>query len=413
MASRHIARPRYNLGLQLRTQKLTTHNSELTTQMTTTIEKANRPAYLANVLSIAKINGDVSVTESLALRSIIHRIGATQNDLVAAGKLLTSGRYKMQAAKALNERMDNLQDMVMVALADGDADTTETAPIEQIAKQMHYSQADIDLAVRRAELALRRIGTKRTPASKRPVSQQAPQPLPKTGTVAKAKKPAAIHQTPVRAPLVGAPVAAPVQPPKPDIDDAEGVSPSPACPTKSEERSRDTLPAPIKACMACRANSENQETYCFGVPDGPFNPWGCRLSNMPWEPDAAWLGLGHFRDDATFIFDKHAIAERLAANLAGALNCPHLDTEYTETAFDCFPERITIGERWRYRHANADDANAITIRTTNYIHGCAVSSTATVDGIDPVGIRDALKIVRKAAHRTGRNTTLCDKLRVY
>ena len=151
--------------------------------------------------------------------------------------------------------------------------------------------------------------------------------------------------------------------------------------------------------MKCRAASEHSETYCFGIPDGPVNPWGCRLSHMPWEPEAAWLGLGHFRDEATFLFDKHAIAERLTAHLASVLSCPHLDTEFTEAAFDGLPARAHIGPRWQYRPANANDPDSVTVRTTHYVHGCAVSTTLTVDGVDPIGTRDAMKIIRQAGRR--------------
>ena len=63
--------------------------------MTTPVDNGTRAAYLANVLSIAKTHDSVGPEESRVLRSIIHRIGATQQDLVAAGKLLSSGHHKM------------------------------------------------------------------------------------------------------------------------------------------------------------------------------------------------------------------------------------------------------------------------------------------------------------------------------
>ena len=137
-----------------------------------------------------------------------------------------------------------------------------------------------------------------------------------------------------------------------------------------------------------------------------MNPWGCRLSGMLWEQDAVWLSLGHFRDDVTFIFDKRLIAKRLASNLADVLDCPHLDTAFTEAAFDCLPERVCIGVRWQYQKVVESDAEGTTVRQTHYIHGCAVSSTAKVDGVDPVGTREALKIIRKAAKLTEREDSI-------
>ena len=108
------------------------------------------------------------------------------------------------------------------------------------------------------------------------------------------------------------------------------------------------------------------------------------------------MELGSFRDDATFVFDKHAIAERLTSQLAAALSCPHLDTEYTEAAFDSLPQRVTIGPRWEYRLADSGSDDAVRVETTEYIHGCGVSTPLTVDGVDPIGSRDAMRIIQKA-----------------
>ncbi len=374
--------------------------------MSKTVAKADRPTYLANVLSIAKVDGDVAGTESLVLRSVIRGIGASQEDVVAAGALLGSGGYKMRLPKSLNERMNNLQDMVMVALADGEASPMESAPIEQMAKAMRYTQADIDLCVRRAENALRRIGRKRRPAE----SDRKPPPVPREP----ARAPVRVLPQEVAPPPIPKPEP-PEEPesPEPEPPEEAELEPPPqeleppskeekAPPVSQEEAARKGLPKNVTACMECRAKSASPETYCFGLPEGPINPWGCRLSNMQWTPGAAWLGLGQFRDEATFVFDKHTIAERLTANLSAPLNCPHLDTTYTEAAFDCLPNRASVGERWHYRDADASDPDAVTLKTTRYVHGCPVSSSVTTDGIDPVGSRAALLIIRKAAKRTGR-----------
>jgi uncharacterized tellurite resistance protein B-like protein len=122
--------------------------------MSSIVSRSSRPVYLANVLHIAKVDGVVSRAESWVLRSIINRIGAGNDDLAAARALLTDGPYTPQLPGSLNERMDNLQDMIMVALADGEAIPQESKPIEQMAKMMRYSQAGVDLAVRRAQVAL-------------------------------------------------------------------------------------------------------------------------------------------------------------------------------------------------------------------------------------------------------------------
>ncbi|MBT3293713.1 MAG: TerB family tellurite resistance protein [Verrucomicrobia bacterium] len=367
--------------------------------MSKVVAKVNRPAYLANVLCIAKVGGEVAATESLVLRSIIHSIGGTRDDVAAAGDMLADGHYQLQVPEAPGERLANLQDMIMVALADGHISPMESAPIEKMAKAMGYAQADMDLAVQRAKNALKRVGRKPSaytdesapppipapPPPPRPASKPVPKPvpIPKPKPEKKPPTPAVPPPTPVPDEAVAALA------PDATTEDREA-------PTEQPSSAPMALPADVEACMKCRAASEHPETYCFGMPDGPMNPWGCRLSRMPWEPGAPWMGLGHFRDDAIFIFDKHAIAESLTAHLATVLSCPHLDTEFTEAAFDSLPERAHIGPRWQYRPADSADPDAVTVTTTHYLHGCAVSATLSVDGVDPIGTRDAMRIIRKA-----------------
>jgi uncharacterized tellurite resistance protein B-like protein len=385
--------------------------------MNTPVDNANRAAYLANVLCIAKINDTVAPAESIVVRSIIHRIGATQQDLVAAGKLLSSGNFGMQVPKSLTLRMDNLQDMVMVALADGDVSETESAPIETLAKAMHYSQADIDLAVKRAKHALAKIGMSTSGTLPTP-----PIPSPKTAKREPRSRKSSSRRRSWREEVTKARAMQPLPDPTPAKVAPNPASVSAPVPTASSTEPEETLeamphvaPTPsvpaatrAQACAACRATCKTPTAYCFGADEGPVNPWGCRLSGMLWEQDTAWLSLGHFRDDVTFVFDKRLIAKRLASNLADVLDCPHLDTAFTEAAFDCLPERVCIGVRWQYQKVVETDAEGTTVRQTHYIHGCAVSSTAKVDGVDPVGTREALKIIRKAAKRTEREDSIGD-----
>jgi len=133
---------------------------------------------------------------------------------------------------------------------------------------------------------------------------------------------------------------------------------------------------------------------------------------MDWEEGASWMSLGCFRDDATFVFDKQRIAEQLSSNLSDAAACPHLNREYVRKAFECLPSRAGIWGRWRYREANAGDAGAVTVKVTRYVHGCAISANATVNGVDPEGTREALKIVRKAAKLSGRASGIRDLLSI-
>jgi hypothetical protein len=302
----------------------------------------------------------------------------------------------------------------MIALADGVISPMESEPIEKVAKIMNYSQADIDLALRRAQTELTKISRRHKATRKTPPPppkperrrswredqnkiKKSPPPLP---TPPKKTRPIPFDTE--RQPQK--PLAQPKQNPPPSAAPA----PSPEKVTPSPPEKPSPTPAPTETnllanCIKCRNSSDNPQTYCFGLPDGPINPWGCRFSKMPWQAGAEWLKLGSFSDEATYIFDKKAIAEQLSINLAEVLDCPHINTDYTEKSFDALPKRVTIGERWDYNQTDHNTAGSVTIKTTDYIHGCPVAKTVTVDAIAPIGIRDALKIIRKAGRKTNSN----------
>ena len=380
------------------------------------VSRLSRPFYLANVLSIAKVDGAVPPPASKALQSIIKRIGASDQDLADAARLLASGKYKVHLSREPSESMSNLQDMVMVALADGNVSPREAAPIERAAKVMDFSQADMDMAVRRAELALKQMGVTDVLPSK-------PPPVPAT-----APPPPAPKRPRSTMPLESPPAATPVVPLEPEIkpeiepelepepvvvSEAPPVPPPvmthPAAPVTAAGGGQG--PARVKACAACRESSEEGTAYCFGRPEGALNVWGCRLAGMDWAPGAMWMELGHFQDDETFVFDKQAIADRLGANLAGVLECPHLSVAYTEKTFDMLPSKVAVRGHWRYREAETGDPESITLHVTEYVHGCPVADVKQVSGIEPIGTREAEKVIRKALRAAGRSDVDVQALR--
>lgn len=380
------------------------------------VSRLSRPFYLANVLSIAKVDGAVPPPASKALQSIIKRIGASDQDLADAARLLASGKYKVHLSREPSESMSNLQDMVMVALADGNVSPREAAPIERAAKVMDFSQADMDMAVRRAELALKQMGvTDVLPSKPPPVPATAPPPpapkRPRTTMPLESPPPLKSEAIP------GPPPESPPEPePEPAPEDATEAPPvpppvmtHPAAPVTAAGGGQG--PARVKACAACRESSEEGTAYCFGRPEGALNVWGCRLAGMDWAPGAMWMELGHFQDDETFVFDKQAIADRLGANLAGVLECPHLSVAYTEKTFDMLPSKVAVRGHWRYRDADPGDPDTVTVRVTEYVHGCAVAVSKRVSGLEPRNTREAEKVIRRALRATGRDDVALHDLR--
>ena len=157
----------------------------------------------------------------------------------------------------------------------------------------------------------------------------------------------------------------------------------------------------LAACAAAREASPAGACYCFGHPEGPLNPWGCRLVEMPWSADAPWFRLGRFRDDDTFVFDRQAISTHLETRLRTVADCPFLLPGFASAALAFLPSRASTTGRWTHhlapRTTPGDSAVTVTIRT--YRHGCGQRAAARSDGLSPTDDRDARLMIRRTVRR--------------
>ena len=378
------------------------------------LSRSERAAYLANVLSIARSHDPVDRREAIAVRAAAERVGADPSDLLAAKKLLGDGTYGLRYLARPSDRMANMQDMVMVALADGRTTNEETDPIEKLAKVMNFSQADMDMLVQRAEGELQRAlrdaeaeekrasrplfdspGTSHAGGGTQPEILQPPPLAPETELPPEPPPPPEagelLEPGEVRMPAVGVP-ATRKPPPLKRQPSRPAAKPEPA-PAASESR--------LQRCIRAHDRSAHPRAYCFGAGGGAINPWGCRLANMDWRPGAEWLALGAYRDDRTFVFDKDAIRERLETELAEASVCPHLKIDYIKEAIDVFPDRAGLIGRWRHRAVAAGTPGAQSLTIRKYVQGTPITRRAIARGVDPVETREAVKLIRKATRRSG------------
>ena len=332
--------------------------------------------HLANVLAIAAADGAVDAAEETVLRDVVARLGAGERELAAARALLARrSPYQLQAFEEPAACMAVIEDMVMMSLADGKVTPHESRPLDAFLEGLGYAQADIDMVVRRVRA---RLGKILRPPPLRP----SPPPLKPP---ARAASPALPRRDEPR-PAPPDPPAAPTP-----ADDARGEpAPSPPAPA-----------APWKACARRRADAPDAACYCFGAPEGPLNPWGCRLAGMPWDDGAAWFRLGRFRDAETFVFDRDAIGARLRQRLAAAAGCPFLLPGFAQSVLEVFPSRATLCGRWRPHAAPAADPGAPRVTVRTYPHGCVRQTRVPADGLTPAGDRDARLLIRRTVRRTG------------
>lgn len=353
--------------------------------MSSQLSRQEATAYLANVLAVAQVSGESSRNQALVLKNVVDHIGADQHDMRTARALLSKTNYKIHLLAIPEMRVSNLEDMVMMALADNKVNPHEAEPIEKLAKALNYTQADVDMLVRRAQGKLQKmIGhtdqTTLTPplpkrkesvrmAVRKPRQQYSPSPI-KREKIKRTLPPA--EQKPIE--------QKPVEISPPATQHAAN---------------------PVVTCQQARDASPNPREYCFGYGSGRINTWGCRLLGMDWAPGAGWFRTGYFRDDNTFVFDKAALVKRVTNSFKTCRNCPHINIDHIESAFDLLPSRASTIGRWTHHQADRNSSNSRNVQIKENIHGCLTRRQIMTDGVDPVGVRGALNIIKRAVKKTG------------
>ena len=334
--------------------------------------EADKISYLANVFAICGADGCVSPREVAVMKDVASRLNVSQKEITAARNLVASGHYELALLSDFRVRRDNIEDMVMVALADGNLQPQAAAPIEKFAKTLRFAQADMDMIARRAQSRLNllfktaRAADRATPVSPSPVANvaSAPPPMPQAATSAEPAEVPVVAETP--------PAARP--------------APSPPV----------ALPAAVSACLRCRDAAQDQAAYCYGEGE-TLNVWGCRLLCQPWCVGAPWLKAGTFRPSGCFVFDRDAIRALLAQAAVSAVRCPHFDPDAVERALAALPSQAWPGRRWTLSLAKVGEPGLpLTVR--HYRHGCLLRTRQRVSGVAPVGEQLARRIIRDA-HR--------------
>jgi hypothetical protein len=386
---------------------------------------ADKILYLVNVLAIATADGEVAQAEAMALQDIMLRLGAGQEELQAAQRrLATPSGAALTPLPDPADCMACIEDMVLIALADGAPHADETGPIEEFMDRLGFVQADMDLIMPRVRKRAQALGLGTSFAASRLAAAPAPR------NVTDPKRPAlrtVVGRDDARRRLDAAATARSERPPplpaKKKAEATERPPPAggrqPAAPPPSAVAPAAASAAPsrvasaavpsLAACQKARRASPAGEGHCWGAPAGPLNPWGCRLLEMDWDPAAAWFASGEFRDGETFVFDRAAIRELLEARLEEVKSCPYLNRRFALAACDALPSRASTAGRWRHRERAAGESGATALRIRVYSHGCAGERVCWSDALVPTDDRDAELTIARAARRLGHPAPAWEK----
>ena len=111
--------------------------------------------YLANLVSISGLAGEITPDESEAIEQIRQEIGASKSDLKTGIDAVVQRTHQITPVGRFSDRVRNLEDMVLVSIADGKLSESEKPEILSFAKTIKVSQKQIKEILAGSKLRLK------------------------------------------------------------------------------------------------------------------------------------------------------------------------------------------------------------------------------------------------------------------
>ena len=117
--------------------------------------KEEKLLYLSNVVFIAGTDQIISDAEAKAIEIVRQQIGATEGDLKKALHTVSHGNHRLTPFGRFSDKVRNIEDMILVAISDGEISKSEKPEILSFAKTIKISQDQITEILSEAKLRMK------------------------------------------------------------------------------------------------------------------------------------------------------------------------------------------------------------------------------------------------------------------
>jgi uncharacterized tellurite resistance protein B-like protein len=117
--------------------------------------KEEKLLYLSNVVFIAGTDQVISDAEAKAIEIVRQQIGASEGDLKKALHTVSHGNHRLTPFGRFSDKVRNLEDMILVAISDGEISKSEKPEILSFAKTIKISQDQITEILSEAKLRMK------------------------------------------------------------------------------------------------------------------------------------------------------------------------------------------------------------------------------------------------------------------
>jgi uncharacterized tellurite resistance protein B-like protein len=396
--------------------------------------------YLANLWLIARADKALSDQEKALIDQVQKSIQAKRSHNTAAQKAVESGGYSLNKIGAFADQVQNLEDMIAVALADSDLAQAEVDLIASFCGLIGIQQEQLDLITSDASKRVKaqastipcakcgaqiQSNARFCPACGAAVQSQEPAStalefdIPKTGyAITFSESTAPGFATALELAKQIGPVQTVLKNKKPwylvSIQSDHFVEVMRMAKALSGIRSRAIYHDGQQIdwdevfgfiwCATQRDQAYKPVEYCFGKDENRINPWGCKQARMDWNEWSTWFSYGRWERTGivskrnVWIFDKERIRHDVATNLHRFRFCPYLNQGFVDAVLSAFPDRVEMTDNgsWKYNSVYEETPGSIKIIEKEGDGELSYTREYYSDGVRPRGLLPLHDILNKA-----------------
>lgn len=405
--------------------------------------------YLANVICLAHIDGNLSSKEVSAVEEIRSSLGAKKGTLKAAVRTIEVAAYIPTPVGDFPTRVTNLADMLYIGVVDGALSETETDAVRQFSLAAGVTSEQLEMMLREAITRAERTGSSITCIKCSATIPVTVKFCPNCGNAIETSEGDTVALT-LDVPASGYAIefcessatgfaAA--------LDHAKSAPTFSSC-----VRTRKTwylaawpeqaLPEVARLaqllsgiryrkcyhngselpwdelfgfawCARNRDQAYRPMEYCFGKDENRLNPWGCKQAHLDWTEGAQWFSYGQFKRDGilksayVWRFDKARIRHEIMTNLHTFRYCPYLRMPLIEAVLRAIPDEVEVPAKgtWKFSQAHEELPGSIKIVEAEHSGGLEnedyFENEYYADGVRPVGLGLLRDVLHKAFVEAG------------
>lgn len=99
--------------------------------------------YLANIIKMSQTDGKMNSKAQMALKEVCKRFQVDKKTLKAAAGAVSGGGHVLMPVGRFSDKVHNLEDMLFVALVDGEFSDAERTEIQGFVEKIHVTEEQV------------------------------------------------------------------------------------------------------------------------------------------------------------------------------------------------------------------------------------------------------------------------------